>query len=116
MTRFVLQMLLVAAISVGLWQITTFLAGVTEPWDSTLFFPAYGVALILAWSAGKFFHKPLMWGFVISFAQQPVMSWNCVGMCPGPLWPVGLMFMLILAVPLVIVAAIGSRASHRGRS
>lgn len=111
----VLRCLVPLAGGVAYWQVVALVAGVAEPWDAGAYWRLwYPVSLLLSVAAGLFVRRPAwLAGALPSLAQLPVTWWHA-GF--GPLWPIGVGFALILAVPAAIAAMLAARvaASHSG--
>ena len=117
MRRLVVVVLGVLIVGGLYWQLVCRMTGTLEPWDAPIYWSvAYPVSLLLSGITGRFLgtHEWLG-GALITFAQLPVM-WlnNEAGL--GPLWIVGLIFLILLAVPCVAVSALTGRSSAFARA
>lgn len=87
---------------------------VTEPWDADRYW-AFWYPLAIALSAAiGFFASGTGWptGVIVIAAQLPVM-WLYAG--TGPLVVLGIMMIMVLALPAAIASLLGSLAAQRRR-
>jgi hypothetical protein len=106
-----LRMLIVAMAGLALWQLSVFVLGTKEPWDSANYVGFYLAALGLSAVFGYFYTaRAWRWGFIVIFAQLPIMLLQAE---PDGLMLVGLLFLSMLALPGAIVAIIASRLRKR---
>jgi len=102
-------LLLPLAFGVGaaLWAAASLVLGVAEPWDTEGFWPVYGIALALSTLFGAVaVRRAWLPGVLIIWALLPVMLFHSG---PGPLLPVGLMFLAVLSLPAAIVGLLARR-------
>lgn len=108
MKRSVLRALLLAALAgAAIWGLSPLLTGHVEPWDAGGLY--YNVALALGGGlCGSVSPKPLWPLYVGSVAGQVlyVLGW----LPAGPLFLVGLMFVLLWSLVFLAGAHVGSRA------
>lgn len=102
-----------AAFGVGAiyWWAAAEIGAVAEPWDAPHYWTvAYPLSLLLAVIIGAI-SRPAAWlqGAVLILAQGAVVIARAA---PGPLWPVGLLFLIVLTVPGAIAAALGARLTR----
>ena len=98
----------IAILAVAYWQLVSTLTGAPEPWDARAYWTlAYPASVALSAIAGRFLGKRAwLAGIVVTFAQLPVMWLNNGS---GPLWAVGLLFLMMLAIPCALVSALAGR-------
>lgn len=96
-----------------LWLATAYLTANQEAWDAPAYWAVtYPLALLLAVGLG--YLAPVRvwrWGIEIMLAQFAVMM---LASPTGPLWPIGLVIMAVLAVPAVLAAWAGSKLRLHG--
>lgn len=112
MSKHLIQAIAVVAVGCLYWQVICMMAGVEEPWDADAYWIAwYPVSLALSALAG-WAARGRGWvaSVLFTFAQLPVLGLN-TGV--GSLWPVGLLFVCVLAVPPAALAALVD-GLHRG--
>lgn len=106
-----------AVIGFILWLVTSLLGGRREAWDvSSYWTVAYPLALLACALLGYWYpDRPWRWPLAL-FAGQ------FIAMCVrngeiGNLWPLGMAFFAVLALPGIVVAKVASRFSGAsGRS
>ena len=91
----------------ALWAMVAFYGGRAEPWDSELYWTAgYPLALMTAGIVGAAYPwRTWGWALGLMFAQIRVMVAGGSGL--GML-PFGMVFLAILALPLMIAARLGA--------
>jgi hypothetical protein len=97
------------------WQFVCRTAGVSEPWDGDGYWRLwYPLSCALA-AAGGYLLRKRGWraGALVTFAQLPVMLLNGGA---GPLLAVGVLFLGVLAIPVVAIATAAGRLATRARS
>lgn len=114
MTTRPLTLILLFLLGVLFWLGVGRIEGVGEPWDGDWYWVLwYPLSLLLAAGAGFVVgRRGWLAGAILTFAQLPVMWLNTGG---GALMIVGLLFLAVLAIPPVIVAALAGRLAVRGR-
>jgi hypothetical protein len=109
-----IRYLVVTAGGLALWQLATSVLGTPEPWDSPDYLAFYLAALGLCGVFGFLFpDRPWRWGFIVIFAQLPVMIFHSAGF--GPLLVVGLAVLAVQALPAIIAATAASSVRQRRR-
>jgi hypothetical protein len=106
-----------AALLIGLiyWQLVCLWAGVSEPWDAKAYGVFYAVSLGLSALLGPVFpSRAWLAGVLLVFAQLPVMVAK-EGLDFGPLLPVGLAFLVLMAIPASLVSVLAWRIRVRRR-
>lgn len=102
------QLLVLLPLALIYWWAVAAASHVSEPWDAPRYWTiAYPGALLLAFGAGLGLRAwPWLTGYIVMLAQWPVMV-ALAGL--GPLAPVGLMYLCVLALPAVLAAWAGVR-------
>ena len=97
-----------------LWSLATLSAGAREPWDTGEYWSVYlPIACALCGLLGFTFpERTWRWALAVMLAQMPVM-WAVHGV--GSLWVPGIIMLLVLALPGMLIAALGS-VIRRARS
>jgi len=90
-----------------LWSVATVSAGGREPWDTGEYWSIYlPIACGLSGLLGFVFpERTWRWAVAIMLAQMPVM-WLAHGI--GSLWIPGILMLLVLALPGILIAALGA--------
>ena len=90
-----------------LWSASALSAGGREPWDTGEYWSLYlPIACALCAALGFAFpERPWRWALGIMLAQMPVM-WVAHGI--GTLWIPGVVMLLVLALPGMLLAGLGS--------
>ena len=103
------------AVGVLYWYFVCQVSGAREPWDADAYWHLwYPLSFGLSAMTGLFFkRRGWMAGAILTFAQLPVM-WLNTG--TGPLWPVGLLTLCVLALPVAAISALTGRLAARRRS
>lgn len=102
------QILVLALVGMLFWQVVTWVTGATEPWDAEGYWSLwYPLSLVLS-GCGSFWIRTHGWlaGLIVTFSQLPGM-W--IGSGPGPLWALGLLMLVALALPAIAVSALAAR-------
>ncbi len=89
------------------WAVVSRVAHVAEPWDAPAYwYGCYPGALLLSATGGRV----IGWraGAIVIGAQAPMMWLG--GAAGGPLWPLGLVILLALALPAIVIAALARRS------
>lgn len=110
----IVQMFVLAVVSVLYWLLVSHISGAKEPWDAAGYWLIwYPGSLLLSAVGGVAFGKR-GWsaGAIVIFAQLPVM-WGNTGF--GGLLIVGVAFLAVLAVPAVILSAVFGRLRATSR-
>lgn len=112
-TRFKALSLLV--FSILYWQFVCWLTRTVEPWDADTYWRVwYPMSFFVAALVGVSFKaRGWMAGAILTFAQLPVM-WLNTG--TSYLWPVGVIFASVLAIPVVAISAFAGWYAARPRS
>ena len=89
-----------------LWSVATLSSGGREPWDTGEYWAIYmPLACVLSGLLGFTFpERTWRWALAVMLAQMPVM-WMTQGV--GSLWVPGLVMLLVLALPGMLIAALG---------
>jgi hypothetical protein len=89
-----------------LWSVATMSSGGREPWDTGEYWAIYmPLACALSGLLGFAFPtRTWRWALAVMLAQMPVM-WVAHGV--GSLWIPGVIMLLVLALPGMLVAALG---------
>ena len=89
-----------------LWSVATISAGGREPWDTGAYWSVYlPIACALCGLLGFAFpERTWRWALAVMLAQMPVM-WAVHGV--GSLWIPGVIMLLVLALPGMLIAALG---------
>jgi len=89
-----------------LWFVATVSAGGREPWDTGEYWAVYlPIACALSGLLGFVFpERTWRWAVAVMLAQMPVM-WVIHGL--GSLWIPGIVMLLVLALPGMLIAALG---------
>jgi len=97
-----------------LWSVATQRSGGREPWDTGEYWAIHlPIACALCGLLGFAFpERPWRWALAVMLAQMPVM-WAAHGF--GSLWIAGTVMLLVLALPGILIAALGSMI-RRSRS
>src|SRR5262245_13535804 len=99
-----------ALASASIWALSPWLSGHPEPWDSESLF--YVVGLIVAGMlAGLLRPRPLWAHYVGAVAGQA--AYELVFLAVGPLFVLGVAFLLGYAIVFVLAAAAGARLRER---
>ncbi|SFO17197.1 hypothetical protein [Sphingomonas sp. OK281] len=102
------QVFVLAVISVLYWLLVSHVSGTKEPWDAAgywlIWYP--GSLLLSAFGGFAFGRRGWSAGAIVTFAQLPVM-WVNTGF--GGLLIVGVAILTVLAVPAVILSALFGR-------
>lgn len=90
-----------------LWSFVTVTSGGREPWDTNEYWVVYmPIACALCGLLGFAFpERPWRWAVAVMLAQMPVM-WAAHGV--GSLWIPGVVMLLVLALPGMLIASLGS--------
>lgn len=115
MGRLVISIL--AALVVGgiYWKLFIQMTGVREPWDASSYWSVgYPISLVISALAGRLF-KAHAWlgGALITLVQFPIIMFDNE---TGPLWPVGLVFLIVFSIPCAAVSAFTGGFLARSRS
>jgi hypothetical protein len=96
-----------------LWFAATVSSGGREPWDTGAYWSVYlPIAYVLCGVLGYIFpDRSGRWPLAIFLAQMPVI-WLSQGV--GSLWVLGVILLLVLALPGMMLAALGSRIGRSG--
>ena len=115
MRRLVVKILVVPLVGAVFWQLFCQMTGTLEPWDAPIYWGvAYPLSLILSAIIGRFLGAHgWLGGALFTLVQLPIM-WLNNG--TGPLWAVGLIFLVVLAIPCAAVSALTGRFSAFGRA
>jgi hypothetical protein len=115
MRRLVVEIFVVAIVGTVYWQLFCQMTDTFEPWDTPAYWSVgYPVSLVLSGIAGRFLQtKAWLGGALVTLIQLPVM-WLNNGI--GPLWGLGLIFLIGLAIPCAAISALTGRFSTFGRS
>ena len=97
-----------ALAGLALWLLTSGGSGQMEPWDAPEFWSlGYPLAIGLSGLVGLVWpHRSWLWGFIVMAMMAPVMLWNGSGLS---LLPLGLVALLVLAVPASLAGLIAGR-------
>ena len=108
MRRLVVKILAVLIVGAVYWQIFCRVTGAREPWDAPTYWTvAYPVSVIFSGIIGRFLGAHGWFGgALLTLVQLPVMWLNNGS---GPLWIVGLIFLIVLAIPCAAVSALTGR-------
>jgi hypothetical protein len=94
--RELVHSLVVTLAGITLWQLATILLG-AEPWDSGgyagFYLAALGLCALFGW---LYTERPWRWGFILIFAQLPVML---VQVEPDELLLAGVVYLSLLTLP-----------------
>ncbi len=105
-----LTVLVAAGAGAAVWGASPVLTGSTEPWDAE--FPFYVVALVVAGlMAGLAMPKPLWAHYVGSVAGQ--IGYGVLFLDVGPLFVLGVAFLLAYSLFFLAGASIGAQARVR---
>ena len=98
-----------------LWSAATISLGGREPWDTGEYWTIYlPVACALSGLLGYAFpERTWRWPLILMLAQFPVMA---VTRGIGSLWIPGIVMLLVLALPGMLFAALGSLLRRSGRA
>ena len=90
-----------------LWSVASASSGGREPWDTGAYWSIYlPMACALCGLLGFAFpERTWRWALAVMLAQMPVM-WATQGV--GTLWIPGVVMLLVLALPGMLIAALGS--------
>lgn len=102
------QLIALFAIGVGYWLLASHILHVAEPWDSRHYFSAaYPGCLLLcaAWGAAAG-RQACAGGALLTVAQLPVIVAHSGA---GPLLPVGVVYLVLLALPAMACAVTAAR-------
>jgi hypothetical protein len=115
MRRLVGEILAVLLVGAVYWQLFCRMTGTLEPWDAPIYWGiGYPLSLILSAIIGRLLGAHgWLGGALFTLAQLPIM-WINNG--TGSLWVVGLMFLVVLAVPCAAISALTGRFSASSRS
>ena len=102
------QVFVLAVVSVLYWLLVSRVSGAKEPWDAAGYWLIWYPGSLLLSACGGFAFGNRGWsaGAIVTFAQLPVM-WVNTGL--GGLLIVGVAFLAVLAVPAVILSALFGR-------
>ncbi len=102
------QMFVLAVVSVLYWLVVSHVSGAREPWDAAGYWLIWYPGSLLLSACGGFAFGRRGWsaGAIVTFAQLPVI-WVNTGF--GGLLIVGVVFLAILAVPAVMLSALFGR-------
>lgn len=101
----------IAVISLAFWSAASFVLNAPEPWDSEHYGTAFLLALgLIALASFALPDEPWRWAIIFVAAQLPVMV---VRSEAGPLWAVGLMFLLAECIPAVVIALLAGWLRRR---
>jgi hypothetical protein len=91
-----------------LWLLTSGASGLREPWDAPEFWSqGYPLAIGLSALLGMVWpQRSWVWGFIVMAMMAPVMAWNGSDLS---LLPVGLVALLVLAIPASLAGLIAGR-------
>jgi hypothetical protein len=107
----------IAALASGtvLWSIASLAVGGREAWDVPAYWTLwYPLALLLSAALGFLFPvRPWRWPIAVMLVQLPVMLFVAGG--GANLLPLGVVLLLILALPAMLAAAVGAVAARRLR-
>jgi hypothetical protein len=107
-----IRYLVVTAGGLALWQLATSVLATPEPWDSPDYLAFYLAALGLCGVFGFLFPgRAWRWGFIVIFAQLPVMIFHSAAL--GPLLVLGLAVLAVQALPAILAAAAASALRQR---
>jgi hypothetical protein len=100
------------AVGALLWSVATQTSGDPAPWDTGEYWAIYlPAACALCGLLGFTFpERPWRWALAVMLAQIPVM-WAAHGL--GSLWIPGTVTLLVLALPGILIAALGSMVRRR---
>lgn len=98
-----------AVVGAALWLATALLTGQREAWDAAAYWSiAYPLALMAcAWLGYAFPKRAWRWVLALFTAQFLAMCGRNGEL--GNLWPLGLAFFVVLALPGILVARLASR-------
>ena len=98
-----------------LWSVATLTSGGREPWDTGEYWAIYmPLACALCGLLGFAFpERTWRWALAVMLAQMPVM-WVTQGV--GSLWVPGVVMLLVLALPGMLIAALGGLLRRSGRA
>jgi hypothetical protein len=104
--------LLAALVGAGLWVVLAAVGGYAEAWDSPLYFPvglplAIAIAALLGALAPK---RAWRWGGWLMGGEGAALL---VTVGPGSLLPLGLVLLVVLAVPCMLAALAGGWLRRR---
>ena len=102
------QMSVLAVVSVPYWLFVSHVSSAKEPWDAAGYWLIWYPGSLLLSACGGFAFGRRGWsaGAIVTFAQLPVM---CVNTEFGGLLIVGVVFLSVLAVPAVMLSALFGR-------
>ncbi|MBE2992872.1 hypothetical protein IFR23_12695 [Sphingomonas sp. CFBP 13603] len=108
------QVFVLAVVSVLYWLLVSHVSGAKEPWDAAGYWLIWYPGSLLLSACGGFAFGKRGWsaGAIVTFAQLPVM-WVNTGF--GGLLIVGVAFLAVLAVPAVILSALFGRLRATSR-
>lgn len=107
MRRALVRSVIVLGAGLLFWEVTNLAFGTQEPWDAPSYWAAYLIGLGISATFGYIFEEhPSLWAFIFIFAQLPVMM---VQSGNGPLFVLGLIYLMFLSVPAILIATATSR-------
>ena len=106
------QMFVLAVVSVLYWLLVSHVSGAMEPWDAAGYWWIWYPGSLLLSVVGGFALGKRGWsaGAIVTFAQLPVMWVNTEF---GGLLIVGVAFLAVLAVPAIMLSALFGRLASR---
>jgi hypothetical protein len=115
MRRLIVEIFSVLIVGTVYWQLFCQMTGALEPWDAPIYWSVgYPVSLVLSAIIGRFLGADgWLGGALVTLVQFPLM-WLNNGI--GPLWGVGLIFLIGLAIPCAAISALTGRFSMLGRT
>lgn len=104
--------LVLTILSVGYWTLVASLAKTPEPWDAEDYWMlAYPLSILMAAVAGAAFdRRAWLAGLVLTMGQLPVLLVQSGG---GPMIAVGLLLLVVLAIPAAIVSGCSGWLARR---
>lgn len=106
-----LGLILGFGVGVALWYTANVTDGVREPWDGGSFWLFYAAAVLLSAVLGAIASdRAWAMGFAVVFAMLPVIL---AGSGIGPLIGVGLLYLVVMALPAAGAAELAFRLRHR---
>lgn len=94
-------------LGIGVWVLVSAISGEKEAWDSP-WYTFLGMPIVCAAAAGLSYAdptRPWRWGLLPIMAQA---VWMFATQGFGNLWPLGIGFFLVLAIPPIATAYLGA--------
>ncbi len=103
---------IVAVVGMVLWFVASLVSGLREPWDGSLYWVVvYPLAILVCALFGYFYpRRPWRWPLVLFAAQFIAMCLRNGEI--GNLWPLGIVFSAVLALPGIAAARFAARFSR----